>query len=488
MEVGRRAASIYFGFLDDSFRTRVPRCSSKQSFDTFGPNRISISISYPQLQLEISRAECSQHEQLSRMNMSITSENRNEWTRPEFWTSICKNLSIEAEATYSAVPKVADGCPTAKYRELLRKRGYAQVNELMPEFLISKLRAGIKQLREHNLPASFILLFDETWQLARVSRQLLEKSTLETNEFQFDILAWCIEHGGFTPHRDRQPENARSTIGENGDAKFVTNWIALTESSPENSCLYVIPKEHDPGYMDGDSDDQDPLQRALPNKQAFQNIRALPREPGQSLLFTHRLIHWGSIKDPDASPRIALSFVCSDPSYEKPYIDPGYFTEDKMPPFSIRLLLICAQLLVYYQRFDLTTECLRACYEYCKSMKKELEVSYRHKVFVEFVKAMKEGTDDECDDDDEAMMEEMLEAEQAGYGEFEDDFDKLGAEGDDCKVGMEEDGDASSDDEDEEADLFGSSNERMELRFGKREASGVKDSTLITNKRVKRAS
>jgi len=47
----------------------------------------------------------------------------------------------------------------------------------------------------------------------------------------------------------------------------------------------------DPGYYEGDPEDEgapDPLAAALPNKEAYQNIRALPAEPGSALLFTHR--------------------------------------------------------------------------------------------------------------------------------------------------------------------------------------------------------
>ncbi len=45
----------------------------------------------------------------------------------------------------------------------------------------------------------------------------------------------------------------------------------------------------DPGYYQGDDDDgPDPLEVALPGKDAFQAIRALPAEAGSAILFTHR--------------------------------------------------------------------------------------------------------------------------------------------------------------------------------------------------------
>ena len=90
----------------------------------------------------------------------------------------------------------------------------------------------------------------------------------------------------------------------------------LTFSSSLN-IADVIPKQFDPGYLEGDdppeSDDSsdatrttesgnkndssnfsDPLSRALPTKQSYQNIRALPRRAGESIIFTHRILHWVS--------------------------------------------------------------------------------------------------------------------------------------------------------------------------------------------------
>lgn len=232
----------------------------------------------------------------------------------------------------------------------------------------------------------------------------------------------------------------------------------------------MIPKQFDPGYLLGDdppesSSDEttadasgnnnessnydgnfsDPLSRALPTKQSYQNIRALPRKAGESIIFTHRILHWGSAGNPHASnlhPRVAISFVYSDVDYEAPYLTNFSMDNDQLPPFSLRLLLVCSQLLIYYQRFDnLSTQHLRACYEYCKQHADELNETYRKKVFVEFVKAMKErrdGVEDDddnvaplnvkessrneiCDDsdDEEAMLEAMLE----NSDQFDDDFD-----------------------------------------------------------------
>eukprot|EP00957_Ditylum_brightwellii_P093488 7119869-Ditylum_brightwellii.AAC.1 len=243
---------------------------------------------------------------------------------------------------------------------------------------------------------------------------------------------------GFSPHRDRQPDEeeepkkgmtggdiVKRSFHKDGQAKYVTMWMALTDATPENSCLYVLPKKFDPGYSAGDNnsddddDKSDPLSRALPTKESYQNIRALPRPSGQSVLFTHRILHWGSKGNENSSsegltPRIAISFVSSDPTFERPYLSSASLKRDSQcptneesqhqhdqflspPPFRIRLLLVCAQLLIYHQRFNLSKECVRACYDYCKEHAEDhLDEAYRRKVFVEFVKAMKEWDEKEA--------------------------------------------------------------------------------------------
>ena len=434
-----------------------------------------------------------------------------------------------------------------KRRQELHDTGYTLVDEptwwsdendhsnTRAQDRIESLVQAIARLEALGYPATFCFLLDQTWELAAYSFvQCLQPATTigqpSKHEFCWDVLAWYIgddQIAGFSPHRDRQPDTGNeSSVSlkesfDKGHAKFLTHWIALTPATTETSCLYMIPKPYDPGYQTGDfvadkssqkeetemssQPDLDPLQRALPDKCAFQHIRAMPRQPGQSIVFTHRILHWGSARDvrkQDVPPRIAISFVSSDPSFEKPYIvnSSHYFAplsndaDDsdnkdgqstvswRIPPFAIRLLIICSQLLIYHERFQLPKRIVKLCYDYCKRHETYLEETYRQKVFYEFVRAMNKCDDAETtnskeskarpngevhakfgndEDDEEAMMEEMLNAEEGGYGEFQDDFDELG-DADDASV----DGDDELNEEmqdTEESRLFGPSTKKQKV-------------------------
>lgn len=441
----------------------------------------------------------------------LTRKNRDIWSDPEHWKGLCPRLRISKDddcvdrpirATLSGICSTSDALSR---RERLIGDGYALVDSLREDntkdssgkddgvdAVIHKLAEAITSLhKNHSLPATFALLFDETWELAREGHQVLSASTHESNKFCFDILAWYVDPkermAGFSPHRDRQPDVAKDTFFGDGQAKYVTLWLALSDATPENSCLYVIPKGSDPGYTDGDDangesenegNEADPLQRALNSKESYQNIRALPRRAGQAVLFTHRIMHWGSrgnAENDKVTPRIAISFVSSDPSFESPYINPSYFAGATIPPFQIRLLLCCAQLVIYHQRFDVPKESIRACYEFLKEKEGELDSSYRKKVYVEFIKAMKEEKEpprsdegktsafvdkgsravptsgEEEGEEDEAVLEEMLNAETGGYGgDFQDDFDDVNEDGcQGCTKDFDGDGDSPNEDSDE---------------------------------------
>lgn len=196
---------------------------------------------------------------------------------------------------------------------------------------------------------------------------------------------------GFSPHRDRQPPDTDASFHSNGAAKYITCWIALTEATPENSCLYVIPKFADPGYMLGDDDDvvngQDPMRKALSTKSSYQDIRALPLQSGGAAFFTHRILHWGSKGSNRAhvSPRVSLAVAFSDPNFEKPYFVEQHSVR---PPFHLRVALICGQMIVYYQRFNFSRKELlffKRCFD---AHVDAFDDSYKTKVLVEYSKAI----------------------------------------------------------------------------------------------------
>ena len=179
------------------------------------------------------------------------------WSDKEYWRKRCSHLTI------------SDGCCTSsdindktygqvERQELLHRLiddGYALLDEPCNNSLREQVCLGISDLElKHSLPATFALLFDETWHLAAESHRILlakqnnqGQGILRSHNrmrFNFDMLAWHIDprrkQVGFSPHRDRQPDTLdalKESFYSDGQAKYITHWIALADANPNNSCL-----------------------------------------------------------------------------------------------------------------------------------------------------------------------------------------------------------------------------------------------------------
>ncbi|GMH97381.1 hypothetical protein TrST_g8201 [Triparma strigata] len=391
---------------------------------------------------------------------------------PHFWLDLLGRNKPKTTSPSKPLP----GLLGEKVRQRVIEDGYYRqpAPEKASVTSVEALREIVEKLVELGFPPSFALLYDEAY---TVWAKYALPSSFKNLTPTFDILAFHVDprkdSSGFSPHRDRQPEDVSASFDSEKQPSYLTRWISLSKACSEsNSCLYVIPLQTDPGYYTSDDVTSSsqlshdgglnpsilPLLAALPTKESFQNIRALPCEPGESILFSHRVIHWGSKGNPETctEPRVALSVVYSDPEFEKPYIKQEVYswspTDPEFPSFKVRLVLVCCQMLVYYQRFDLTAEDVRKCYDVVVESGDVLEDEYRKKVCVEFCKAVREtggigadGDSEAEDSDEERMLEEMLDNQDA----FEDEFDDF----DDYEDGDDVGGELDEDDNGEEEEL-----------------------------------
>jgi len=164
-----------------------------------------------------------------------------------------------------------------------------------------------------------LLIFDEAWAMAHQLSTIMRAVSGNVNSL--DTLAWSITpsigQAGFAPHRDRQPADVKGSFRADGTPKYATCWVALSEASVDSSCLYIVPRGVDKGYDEGDdhaADAEDPLITTLRSDAAVQAVRACPLKPGGCVIFSHRVMHWGSSGRSDcqrARVSISLCAGCS---------------------------------------------------------------------------------------------------------------------------------------------------------------------------------
>jgi hypothetical protein len=274
--------------------------------------------------------------------------------------------------------------------------GLDTTDTAFPGNICERLAMGVRRLLLHGYTCLFIMQYDEAWIVGDLLGSII--SAASGNLPIGDWYIFCVssakdELGSYLPgppHRDRptadimsfrevdaklntaavkldnvekssvdllkiglQGELCQSTptisvvsssappaVTLLGSPKYCSVWLALTDATSISSCLYLIPKADDPGYHIGG----DAIYSSVYN---WRKIVAQPLLQGESLTFSHRLLHWGSSPQARHSGRgrIALSTAFADPSFEAEYFSHVQYMP--FPPLGLRLGLIAGQSIQY---------------------------------------------------------------------------------------------------------------------------------------------
>ena len=265
---------------------------------------------------------------------------------PEYWEKVCPHLHATGRT-----PCKTSVTPSAEtvgdFKERLACDGFFRWTDAVEKETVDALRRGVECLLAHNWPPTFIFMFDEAWNVVeRLSGAL--KASSGGSMFLGDVYAWSVNPAegarGWGPHRDRMGTGPASFRSDDRTPMLTTSWLALSDASPSNSCLHVVPAYADPFYHAGDDPTVDPLKTIFSGPDAYQDIRALPCSPGSLVHFSHRIIHWGSAARTSAPPRVAMSWIIGDEAFEEPAFPRTHLPQ---PPLALRAGFVSGQLLSY---------------------------------------------------------------------------------------------------------------------------------------------
>lgn len=213
--------------------------------------------------------------------------------------------------------------------------GYSHMGHLLSESELATVVALFHKLHGMGLPVVFGFVYDILWQKLFTSGRALSAALGEELSVLPAFWAWYVvpeeNQAGWTPHRDR----GNLGLDAQGKVTCYNSWFALTDANPDNSCVYILPKDRDSNYGIAES-----------AKCAFQSIRALPTKAGSGWVWDQTIFHWGSQSSAFAThPRLscAMEFqLRSVPAMGQPML-----SLERIPNFNQRLHLIMTQLQQY---------------------------------------------------------------------------------------------------------------------------------------------
>ncbi len=267
----------------------------------------------------------------------------------DYWRRLSPSLAISddpfaaRESASSTVPAEIED-----WLDQLREEGYFQTGPLIPETLRRDMLEAIANVRQAGFPPLFSLVYDVFHEallsVHHVLRALLgEGYRMVPNYWIYYLEARDTDYG-YEPHRDAE---YTGTVGADGLPTVVNAWFALTDATPLNGCMYLIPASRDPGY-DAALRAETTSDKALraPEDVAFQNIRAIPAAAGTVSIWDQYVFHWGSRSSRRAAgPRISMATYFE--RGDLPSVDPAAIDLSKPLPFERRLGLIARAMTRY---------------------------------------------------------------------------------------------------------------------------------------------
>jgi hypothetical protein len=263
---------------------------------------------------------------------------------PALWHSIAPALHVadtaflQTQPTFEIPAEVA-----ADLNARLREEGYFQLPPVPWNLPIEQMAALVAQLDARGIPLPFSFVYDEFWllfwRLDKMITSILGPGYLRLPDFWTWLVDPARRHSGWQPHRDK----GYQSLYPDRSPKSLTLWLPLTEATPLNGCMYLVPADRDPTYAT-------PQDKEWKHKHS--DVRALPAAAGSVLCWTQAVLHWGSNTSPrGAAPRISVAFEFQSgqvPPMNEPVTSPSI-----MPNLPLRLAMIAKQILQYQHMYPL---------------------------------------------------------------------------------------------------------------------------------------
>ncbi|HEX8154609.1 MAG TPA: phytanoyl-CoA dioxygenase family protein [Thermoanaerobaculia bacterium] len=256
---------------------------------------------------------------------------------PRYWSSLWSSARLRPPLPSLSSSQVAYAAKN------LEANGYFALDRVIPIDTITTVREQIDAVRAAGWPAVFAFLYDDAWQLYRspaiqqIARAAVGDDAVQTGYFWAHFVPPIPEARGWTPHADANLIH---------DPKRLTIWIAITEATLDNGCIYVIPRHRLDAHALGQFFDLEANFDRATTLRLLQSSRALPAAAGSILGWEFTTVHWGSVVHRNVEiPRISISAeLIRDADLAA---DEVRLPLDELPGFEARLRLIANAMKTY---------------------------------------------------------------------------------------------------------------------------------------------
>jgi len=262
---------------------------------------------------------------------------------PDYWRRLSPGAKI-SERPFSQVEAAREVSPSQckHYRKQLREDGYFQTPAALPGPMLAEMKQCVDAVMRAGFPPIFALVYDVFFRALGSFSGILGATLgpdyyLIPNFWVYHV-SQSNNDRGFEPHRDAEYAN---TLDADGQPQVLTAWIAITEATPLNGCIYYLPRGRDPEYQDAITD----LDKTA-SQYSLQDVRAAPAKPGTMSCWDQYLFHWGCRSSQWAhEPRIsyAMYFQRGD----IPRLDSTALALPSPLTFAQRLGIICKGIMRY---------------------------------------------------------------------------------------------------------------------------------------------
>ncbi len=226
-----------------------------------------------------------------------------------FWRALNPQLRISDRPFAAAVtPARVEPAVTERAARQLVEEGYCQTPPILAAEAIAPLKTGVERVVAAGFPPVFTCVYDEFYRafagLDGLFAPLVGDGYLLGLHglWTFFVPAGNPAYARWTalaPHRDSLGPDPSVLAG--GLPSLLTVWIPLTDVTPLDSCMYIVPAACDPDYYSGERD-------VRPERIRLQDVRALPAAAGSVIGWSTHAVHWGSRSSRFADgPRIAVA-------------------------------------------------------------------------------------------------------------------------------------------------------------------------------------